>query len=102
MPAVHPHAHLQGVIRGTRCGFCLVNVEQTGVNRPRHIEIHSIWTVESADWTVWKCEPNARRSRIESCDLGLVRLVDVAETEELGSPGADITNLEYRLTRLLL
>src|SRR6266566_4948098 len=89
---------------GRTCGrFFLINKKQSRKSGPRHIEIHSIRTVESCDRTVWNHRPGAlSRRRVVRCDLGLARLVDIAEAEQLGSFCTHIPYLQHSLAQLLL
>src|ERR1700730_16079044 len=88
MPAIRPQAGLQGVISGSGTGFFPVDIEEV----PK-------WT---RSITAKIEAQNAPTGKIRRSDGRLVGLVDVAESEQLGSSRADITDLEDGLTELLL
>ena len=77
MPVTRPQAGLQRVIGGTRRRLELIDVEETGENGSRCIGTR----VEAGNRTIGKREPGILRPRVKRGDLGLARLIEVAEAE---------------------
>src|SRR4029077_3363264 len=101
------------MISGRSSGLLLVYIEEIAEGS-RHVEVHSVGAVDPADVAIgrrlghgdsWGHGTPSRGggAGVPSCNLRLARLVEVAEPEQLGSSGADISDLEdHGLAQLLL